>query len=141
MSVPSVPAAPLWPLFVYFGIVVVLVAIILGLSAVLGQRHREPETDYPYESGIVSTGTARVRVGIHFYLIAALFVIFDLESAFLVAWAIAARQAGWTGYVEVLVFVGVLVAALAYVWRLGALQVGALRRARPSSDELGRTRS
>jgi NADH-quinone oxidoreductase subunit A len=134
VSDPTVPGAPIWPLLVYFVMVVVLVALILGLSAVLGQRHYEPETGQPYESGIASTGSARVRVGAHFYLIAALFVIFDLESTFLIAWAISVRQTGWTGYVEVLVFAAVLLATLTYVWRVGALDVGAGRRRRPTRN-------
>jgi NADH-quinone oxidoreductase subunit A len=124
VSVPAEPTTILWPLLVYFGAVVALVALILGLSYVLGQRHRDPETDQPYESGIVSTGSAHLRVGIRFYLIAAMFVIFDLESTFLVAWAISVRQTGWLGYGEVLVFAGFLVVALVYVWRLGVFQAG-----------------
>jgi NADH-quinone oxidoreductase subunit A len=124
VSVPAEPMTILWPLLVYFGAVVLPVALILALSYVLGQRHREVETDQPYESGIVSTGSAHLRVGIRFYLIAALFVIFDLESTFLVAWAISVRQTGWIGYIEVLAFAGFLFVALLYVWRLGVFQLG-----------------
>jgi NADH-quinone oxidoreductase subunit A len=58
---------------------------------------------------------------VRFYLVAVLFVIFDLEAVFIFAWAVAARQAGWAGYIEILVFIGVLAAALAYLWRVGAL--------------------
>ncbi len=64
----------------------------------LGERHREKQTDEPYESGIVSTGTARVRFDIKFYLIAMFFVIFDLEAVFIFAWAVSIRETGWTGY-------------------------------------------
>jgi NADH-quinone oxidoreductase subunit A len=134
MSDSTVSGTPVWSLLFYFVVVVVLVALILGLSSILGQRHDEPETGQPYESGIVSTGSARIRVGAHFYLIAALFVIFDLESTFLIAWAISVRQTGWTGYVEVLVFAAVLLATLTYVWRVGALDVGAGRRRRPTRN-------
>jgi NADH-quinone oxidoreductase subunit A len=63
----------------------------------------------------------RMRVSVKFYLVAMFFVIFDLESVFIFAWAVSVRQVGWAGYVEVLAFVGVLVAALAYLWRHGAL--------------------
>lgn len=115
------PSPGLWPLVVYFILVMALVGAILGLSAILGERHSEPGTGDPYESGIVPAGTAHVRFGIQYYLIAAFFVIFDLESAFIYAWAIAARQAGWIGYAEVAIFIGVLVASLIYVVRLGAL--------------------
>lgn len=121
----------LWPLAVYFAIVIALVVMLLGLSALLGQRHREPATGLPYESGIVSTGSARLRFGVRFYLLAVFFVIFDLEAAFVFAWAVALREIGWTGYVEGVVFVGVLLAALAYLWRIGGLDFVTPRRAMP----------
>lgn len=111
----------LWPLGVYFAIVIALVVTLLGLSALLGQRHRERATGLPYESGIVSTGSARLRFGARFYLLAVFFVVFDLEAAFIFAWAVALRAIGWTGYVEGVVFVGVLLAALTYLWRVGGL--------------------
>jgi NADH-quinone oxidoreductase subunit A len=124
MTIPSVDNQPLWPLAVYFAAIVLIIAAMIGLSYVLGQRHRERATSEPYESGIAATGTARVRFDIKFYLVAAFFLIFDLEAAFLYAWAVAVRETGWSGYVEVLIFTGVLAAALAYLWRLGALHWG-----------------
>ena len=130
MSSPTPETQALWPLLVYAAAIVLIVTAMIGLSAVLGQRHRERATGEPYESGIVSTGTARVRFDIKFYLIAVFFLIFDLEAAFLYAWAVAVRETGWPGYAEVLVFVGVLTAALAYLWRLGALDWGRKRPTR-----------
>jgi NADH-quinone oxidoreductase subunit A len=118
----------LWPLIVYFGAVIFLVAAMLGLSYILGQRHVDPATGQPYESGIVSTGSARLRLSADFYLVAMFFVIFDLEAVFLFAWAIAFRELGWGGFIEALVFVGILVAALGYLWRLGALDWGTMAR-------------
>jgi NADH-quinone oxidoreductase subunit A len=115
----------LWPLILYFLSVVGLVATMISLSYVLGERHREKQTNEPYESGIVSTGTARVRFDVKFYLIAMFFVIFDLEAVFIFAWAVSIRETGWTGYGEMLIFIGILVAALVYVWKLGALEWGA----------------
>jgi NADH-quinone oxidoreductase subunit A len=122
----------LWPLAVYFAAVVLLVAAMLGLSYLLGQRHHERATGEPYESGIVSTGSARLRFSAKFYLIAMLFVIFDLETVFIFAWAVAFRELGWAGYLAILVFIGVLLAALIYEWRIGALEwrVESSRRAR-----------
>jgi NADH-quinone oxidoreductase subunit A len=119
-----VNAGSLWPLAVYAVAVIVLVAGMIGVSYVLGQRHHERETGDPYESGIVSTGSARVRLSVKFYLVAVFFVIFDLEAVFLFAWAVAARELGWVGYAEALVFIGILVAALAYLWRSGGLDWG-----------------
>ena len=111
----------MWPLVVYFAFVIFLVSAVLLVSYLLGQRHSEPATGEPYEGGIVSEGSARVRVSAGYYLIAMFFVVFDLEAVFLFAWAVAARELGWAGYCEVLLFVGVLVAALIYLWKVGAL--------------------
>ena len=117
-------AAGLWPLAVYFVCVIALVAVMIGLSYLLGQRHRDRATGEPYESGIVSVGSARLRLSAKFYLVAMFFVIFDLEAVFIFAWAVAVRELGWAGYIEILIFIGVLVAALLYLWRLGALDWG-----------------
>jgi NADH-quinone oxidoreductase subunit A len=114
-------AAPLWPLVVYFGAIVFLVVAMIGISSVLGQRHSSKATVQPFEAGIVTVGYARFRFPAKFYLVAMFFVIFDLEAVFIFAWAIAYRDVGWAGYFEVLVFIAILVAALIYLWRLGAL--------------------
>lgn len=113
---------PLWPLILYFAVVIILVAGMIVASSVLGQRHRQRATHIPYESGITPTGVAPVRYSIDFYLVAMFFVIFDLESIFIFAWAVAVREAGWAGYAEILVFIGILAASLVYLWRVGALE-------------------
>ena len=112
---------PLWPLVVYFAGVLVVVAGMLLISYVLGQKHDERATGIPYESGMLPTGSARLRFDVKYYLVAMFFVIFDLETVFIVAWAIAFRDLGWAGYVEILIFIGVLLAGLVYLWRQGAL--------------------
>lgn len=111
----------MWPLVAYFAFVLVLVTATLVVSYLLGPRHTDPATREPYEGGIVSEGSARVRFSARYYLVAMFFVVFDLEAVFLFAWAGAARELGWAGYCEVLLFVGVLGAALVYLWRVGAL--------------------
>ena len=117
----------LWPLGIYVTIVLVLVGAMLGLSHLLGQHHRERSTDFPYESGIVSEGSARVRLSAKFYLVAMFFVIFDLEAIFIFAWAVAVRETGWLGYAEASIFIVVLLVALGYLWRVGALEWGSGR--------------
>lgn len=114
----------LWPLGVYFIGVIFLIAAILFLSYILGERHKEHATDEPYEAGSPITGSARQRLTAKFYLVAMFFVIFDLESVFIVAWALTARELGWAGYIEILIFIGVLLAVLVYLWKLGALDWG-----------------
>ena len=118
----------LWTLGVYFIAVLLLVAAMLAVSYVLGERHNEHATGQPYESGILSEGSARVHVSAKFYLVAMFFVIFDLEAVFIFAWAIAARELGWVGYWELLIFIAILFVALAYLWRLGALDWSPSRR-------------
>ncbi|HAD24798.1 MAG TPA: NADH-quinone oxidoreductase subunit A [Alphaproteobacteria bacterium] len=109
-------------LALYAALVFGLCAVMLGLSWVLGQRTAASRFGRePYESGIVSTGGARLRLSAKFYLVAMLFVIFDLEVVYVLAWGVAAREAGWAGYVEIMVFLGILLAALVYLWRCGAL--------------------
>src|SRR5208283_5214438 len=116
-----VNSVALWPLAVYFMAVIALIVMMLAVSFVLGQKHRERLTDQPYESGIAPTGTARVHFDIKFYLIAMFFVIFDLETVFIYAWAVSIREAGWAGYAEILIFIFILMAGLVYLWRMGAL--------------------
>lgn len=139
MSLLAAQTAAPWPLLVYVAAVILLVGGMILLSYVLGQRHRERATDVPYESGMEPSGSARLKFGAEFYLIAMFFVIFDLESIFIFAWAIAVRELGWAGYAEVAVFVGVLVAALVYLWRVGALEWGtSARKAESKSIEEGK---
>ncbi len=113
-----------WPFLLYTGLVAVVVGAMLLLSNFLGERHAGREMGEPYESGIPPTGSARTPYSAQFYLVAVFFVVFDLEAAFLFAWAVAATEVGWTGYVEAAVFVGVLLGALVYLWRERALDWG-----------------
>ncbi len=128
MVVQTAQSIQLWPLAVYAAAVVVVVTMMIALSYVLGQRHTGRATAEPYESGVASTGTVHVRFDVKFYLIAMFFVIFDLEAVFIFAWAVALRESGWAGYAEILVFIGVFVAALIYLWRTGALEWGRGRK-------------
>lgn len=113
-----------WPFMVYAGIAIALAAIMIGLSYVLGERHKEKKTDEPYESGIPPTGNARLRFSSHFYLIAMFFVIFDLDAAFIVAYAISFRHLGLEGYLGVAVFIAILMVVLIYELSIGALDYG-----------------
>ena len=106
---------------VYVAAVLILIASMLGLSYILGERHRGRTTGEPYESGLPPTGSAWVRFDVKYYLLAVFFVIIDMESVFIFAWAVAVREAGWSGYFAVAVFIGILLAALFYLWRTGAL--------------------
>ena len=110
-----------WPLVAYFAFVVCLVTVILIVSYLIGPRHSEAATGDPYEGGIVSEGSARSRFAIRYNLIAMLFVILDLEAVIIYAWAGAARDLGWSAYWAIVLFVGMLIAPLVYLWKVGAL--------------------
>jgi NADH-quinone oxidoreductase subunit A len=120
----------------------ILIMIVLGagfalisvlLSYVLGPRHPTPEKAAPYECGMPPVGDARERQSIKFYLIAMIFLLFDIEVAFLYPWAMALRDLGWSGFVQVLLFMTLLLAGYVYVWRKGALDWGSEFAARRST--------
>lgn len=111
----------LWPLVVYLCTVIGLVALVLAASHFIGERHNEEATGDPFESGMVPVHRARFRIQAKFYVVAVLFVIFDVEAVFIITWAVVAREAGWAGYIEIAIFIAVLTAALAYLWGAGAL--------------------
>ena len=95
------------------------VSVLLG--RLLGPRNPSPEKSAPYECGMPAVGDARERQSIRFYLIAMIFLLFDIEVAFLYPWALSLRVLGWAGYVQVVLFTLVLVAGYVYVWKKGAL--------------------
>jgi NADH-quinone oxidoreductase subunit A len=113
----------LWPILLYFTFTLILLGAVMLLSSLLGPRTRGHSTHLPYESGILSLGNARVKFANHFFLYAIFFVIFDLETLFLFAWAISFEQVGVSGFIEALVFMIILLIALVYLWRIGALNI------------------
>ena len=113
-----------WGVVFYLLLATVVLATMLLIPTVLGQRHKERTTGERYESGLPPASDLPGRYSIEFYLVAMLFVVFDLEAAFIFAWSVVARQVGWTGYIVVLVFILLLVAGLAYEWATGTLDWG-----------------
>jgi len=120
---------PVWPLVLYSALVIALMAGLLAVSRIAGERTTARAASEVYESGMLPVGDARVPVPAKFFLVAMFFVIFDLEAVYLFAWAVALERAGWTGFIEMAIFIGVLLAALVYLWKRGALD--AAPRARP----------
>jgi NADH-quinone oxidoreductase subunit A len=114
----------IWPFILFAFCVLVLVGVMIGLSYVLGERHSDKATDQPYESGMPPTGDARLRFSSGFYLIAMFFVIFDLDAAFIILWAVSFRELGLPGYIGVLIFISILLVLLIYELSIGALDFG-----------------
>ena len=96
----------------------------IGLARVLGPRKPSPEKAAPYECGMPPVGDARERQSVKFYLVAMIFLLFDIEVAFLYPWAMALRDLGWAGLMQVVLFMLLLLAGYAYVWRKGVLDWG-----------------
>ena len=113
-----------WPFIAFAAIVIALIGIMIGLSYVLGERHMEKTTNEPYESGIPPTGDARLRFSSSFYLIAMFFVIFDLDAAFIMLWAVSFRELGLPGYIGIVIFIAILMVLLVYELSIGALDFG-----------------
>jgi len=114
----------IWPFILFAFCVITLVGVMIGLSYILGERHIDKATDEPYESGIPPTGDARLRFSSSFYLIAMFFVIFDLDAAFIILWAVSFRELGLPGYIGVLIFITILLVLLIYELSIGALDFG-----------------
>jgi len=119
----------LWPLVLYMASVMALVLLIIGLSHIAGPKTKmRRATGEPFEAGIVPVGGTEHTISVEFYLVAMFFVIFDLETVFIFAWAIAFYELGWAGYWAIFIFIVILTAALIYEWKSGALDWGIKRR-------------
>lgn len=99
-----------------------LALLIVGLGHWLGPRRPNPRKGQPYESGMVPYGPGQRRVPVHFYLIAVLFILFDIEIIFLLPWAVVLRELKFLGLIEMVVFILILLAGLVYAWKVGALE-------------------
>jgi NADH-quinone oxidoreductase subunit A len=101
-----------------------VVAFMIIFSHVLGEHHKGKHRNEPFESGMPVTGDARSRYPSHFYMIAMLFVVFDLDAAFVITYAVAFKELGWFGYTGIAVFIFILFVAIIYETRTGVLNFG-----------------
>jgi NADH-quinone oxidoreductase subunit A len=113
---------PYFPLAVLFALAGLVVLILLFVAQNVGPRSITPVKAEPFESGNPPKGDARARFSVRFYLVAMLFLIFDLEVVFLYPWAIYFRQLGLFGLVQMAIFLGILTVGYIYVWKKGALE-------------------
>ena len=109
------------PLLIQFGIALVIAAGLMGLSALLGKRVRNPSKDAPYECGILPEGSARDRFSVKFYLVAMLFIVFDVEAIFLFPWAVIYREIGLYGFLIMFLFLDLILWGLYYIYKKGVL--------------------
>ena len=104
------------------GIAGVVALVFLFASAILGAKGRTRIKGEPFECGVEPIGEPRRRFSVKFYMVALIFVLFDIEAVFLFPWAVNLGTLGWLAFVEMIIFIGVLAVGLVYVWRKGALQ-------------------
>lgn len=110
------------PVLILFGVSLVNAALMIGASHLLSTFRPTPVKAEPYESGIPALGDTRERFSVKFYVVAMLFLLFDVEAVFLIAWAVVFRDIGLFGYSAMLIFLFLLVVGLIYEWRKGALE-------------------
>src|SRR5579871_1883557 len=131
---PTTPAEFYFPVLLQVAIAILVAAGMLGASYVLGKRVRNRVKDLPYECGITPVGDARRRFSVKFYLVGMLFIVFDIEAIFLYPWVVVFRELKMFAFVEMLLFIVLILAGFFYIWKKGALDwSGADRDSRRSS--------
>ena len=121
MSTSTEVIAHHWAFAIYLVVALGLCCLMLVGAWFLGGRARGRNKNTPFESGIDSVGSARLRLSAKFYLVAMFFVIFDVEALYLFAWSVSVRESGWVGFIEATIFITLLLVGLLYLWRIGAL--------------------
>ncbi len=119
-------AAGYLPILLFLGVALVLSSVFvfgpMAISRLTGTHNPTPEKLTEYECGFPAFEGSRAQFDVRFYLVAILFIIFDLEAAFLFPWAVSLKESGWTGWVAMMIFLGELILGYVYAWKKGALE-------------------
>lgn len=118
---PTTYAETWFPVLVQIIIALAVAGGMIGISAIVGRRVRDPIKSMPYESGMTPVGNARERFSVKFYLVAMVFILFDIEAIFLYPWAVVYRQLKMFAFVEMLLFVVLVLCGFFYIWKKGVL--------------------
>ena len=118
---PDSPAQVYFPVLVQIILAMLVAGAMVGLSLLLGKRVRTRAKDTPYESGMIPTGDARHRFSVKFYLVAMLFILFDMEAIFLYPWAVVYKELKLFAFFEMLLFIALVLCGFFYVWKKGVL--------------------
>jgi len=110
------------PILMILGVSVLNAVGMAAVSHILNPRRPTPQKEMPYESGMIPLGDTRARFSVKFYMVAISFIVFDLETVFLIPWAVAMRDLGWSAFGAVSIFVAVLAVGLIYEWKKGGLE-------------------
>ena len=117
----------IFSLVIFALMVTAVIGLLLFIASWLGEKKPNTEKLRPYESGVIPTGSARLRYPVPFYLVAIFFLLFDVEAAYIFSWAIAWEKLGWAGWLRISFFIAVLILGLVYVWIKGGLEWGPTR--------------
>jgi len=110
------------PIFIFIAVVVILIPLTLGIAKLVRPEKPEKAKLMPYECGVDPIGDSRQRYTVRFYIVAILFVIFDVETIFLFPWAVLYKSLALFGFIEMMVFLGILIVGYVWVWKKGALE-------------------
>ncbi len=122
-----------FPVLVQIVFAAAVAAGLIGAGLFLGKRSNNAVKDSPYESGVIPVGSARERFSVKYYLVAMLFILFDIEAVFLYPWAVVYRELGLFGFVEMLLFMVLVLSGFFYIWKKGALDWTLTPRRAPKS--------
>jgi len=122
---PSSYIETYFPVLVQLHLAVIIAAALVALSFLVGRRVKNRVKDIPYECGITPVGNAKERFSVKFYLVAMLFILFDIEAIFLYPWAVVYRELKLFGFIEMLLFIALVVAGFFYIYKMGVLEWGA----------------
>ncbi len=136
---PATYAQTWFPVLIQILIAIAVASAMIGLSALLGRRVRDSVKSTPYESGMVPVGNARGRFTVKFYLVAMIFILFDIEAIFLYPWAVIYRQLRLFAFFEMLLFIVLVLCGFFYIWKKGVLNWSAdEQRSLPEGEGEGR---
>jgi len=135
---PTTLAEVWFPVLVQAVLAMVIAAALVTLSFVIGRKVKNKVKDMPYECGIAPTGDARGRFSVKFYLVAMLFILFDIEAIFLYPWAVVYKQLKMFGFLEMLTFVVLILAGFFFIWKKGVLDWAHIEDAAPARSMTAR---
>ncbi len=110
------------PILLLFGVSIINALGMVLTSHILNPRRDTPQKLMPYESGMIPLGSTKARFSVKFYMVAISFIVFDLETIFLIPWAVQMRELGWSAFLAMSMFVAVLAVGLLYEWKKGGLE-------------------
>jgi NADH-quinone oxidoreductase subunit A len=135
---PATYAETWLPVLIQIVIALAVASGMIGFSALIGRRVRDPIKSSPYESGMTPVGTARERFSVKFYMVAMVFILFDIEAVFLYPWAVIYRQLKLFAFFEMLLFIALVLCGFFYIWKKGVLDWSREERRAEAGEETKR---